>query len=267
MTCKPEGGGKAAAFNRGKAAYQKMIETLRKQSREEYDKRLNRLRAEIVQKRQEISKLYREAEAANNVKEMERLKKWYRKLSDTNIKRLMEQMAAFKGWPENGRVDNGQGWGDNKERGPEGAGDVFKSTPELENHIQYVDPSVPRNRGIGGAHNSEEFFKNDVKVVTAVPIKDIPGVTYYQYNMPKLGKDGWPVGEYGIRIFEKTVYDPSVISDSEYMRRGLEAANDAYKRNRSLGNYWEGYDSFGVKWVGYGRNGKPTSFFPDIPKQ
>ena len=80
-----------------------------------------------MQKRQEISKLYREAEAANNAKEPERLKKWYWKLSDTNIKRLIEQMAAFKGWPENGRVDNGQGWGDNKERGPEGAGENFKA--------------------------------------------------------------------------------------------------------------------------------------------
>ena len=148
----------------------------------------------------------------------------------------------------------------------EGAGDVFKSTPELENHIQHIDTSVPRNRGIGGAHNSKEFFKNDVKIVKAVPSEAIPGVTYYQYNIPKLGKDGWPVGEYGTKIFEKTVYDPSVIPDSEYTQRGLEAASNSYKTNGPLGSVWEGYDSQDVKWIGYGKNGKPTSFFPDVPK-
>jgi len=147
----------------------------------------------------------------------------------------------------------------------EGAGDVFKSTPELENHIRYVDSSVSRSRGIGGAHNSEEFFKNDV-LVKAVPSQDIPGVTYYQYNMPLLGKDGWPAGGYGSTIFEKTVYNPKILSESEYMRRGLEAASNSYKMNGLLGATWEGVDSQGVKWIGYGKNGVPTSFFPDVPK-
>jgi len=143
--------------------------------------------------------------------------------------------------------------------------DIFKLTPELENHIKYVDMSVPRNRGIGGAHNSDEFLKNDINVVDSILSKDIPGVTWYKYNMPLLGKDGKPIGGYGKRNFYKTVYDPKVFPHSEYTKRGLEAVNDALRRNGQLGSLWEGYDSLGIKWVGYGKDGIPTSFFPDIP--
>jgi hypothetical protein len=143
----------------------------------------------------------------------------------------------------------------------------FKPTPELENHIMYPDSSVPRNRGIGGAHNKEEFFKNDLNIVKTVQSKDIPGATYYQYNIPKFGKDGKKIGGYGTTVFEKTVYDPKVFPHNEYMRRGLEAADSAFEVNGELGDYWEGYDTQGVKWIGYGKNGEPTSFFPNIPKK
>lgn len=75
----------------------------------------------------------------------------------------------------------------------------------------YADPSTPRNRGIGGAHNSEEFFKNDVNIVKAIPSEDIPGITYYEYTMPLLGKDKILIGGYGKKIHKKTVYDPKGI--------------------------------------------------------
>ena len=49
------------------------------------------------------------------------------------------------------------------------------------------------------------------------------------------------------------------------MKRGLEAANDAYRKNNGvLDEYWEGYDSYGVKWVGFEEDGLPKSFFPYI---
>ena len=156
------------------------------------------------------------------------------------------------------------GEGDVGYNGKKGASLVFKLTPELENHIMYADPSTPRNRGIGGAHNSEEFFKNDVNIVKAIPSEDIPGITYYEYTMPLLGKDKILIGGYGKKIHKKTVYDPKVFSHSEYVKRGLEAANYSYRVNGLIGAVWEGFDSQGVKWIGYGRNGKPTSFFPDV---
>ena len=88
--------------------------------------------------------------------------------------------------------------------------------------------TVPRRRGIGGAHNSREFFKNDVKITSESQSK-IPGVKTVEYRMPTLNKDGTPTGEYGTRVFRKTIYDPDIISDEVYIRRGLEAANDALK--------------------------------------
>ncbi len=147
----------------------------------------------------------------------------------------------------------------------QGTGQIFTSTPELEFHIRNVDPSTPRSRGIGGAHSSEAFFNNDVNIVLSRPSKDIQGITYYEYTMPLLGKDGKPLGGYGSTIFRKTVYDPNLFSDSDYMRRGLEAAHNSYRANGVLDDAWEGYDSYGVKWIGYGKDGQPTSFFPEVP--
>ena len=66
--------------------------------------------------------------------------------------------------------------------------DEFKSTPELEAHIKNIDTTVPRKRGIGGAHNSTEFYKNNVKVISEIPSK-IPGVKSVEYKMPKLNAD------------------------------------------------------------------------------
>ena len=71
-----------------------------------------------------------------------------------------------------------------------------------------------------------EFFKNDVAIVSETPSK-IPGVKTVEYRMPKLNADGTPTGEYGARVFKKTIYDPDIISDDEFIKRGLEAANDA----------------------------------------
>ena len=141
---------------------------------------------------------------------------------------------------------------------------IIDSTPELEAHIKKVDPSVPRKRGIGGAHNSQEFFKNDVEIVTETPSK-IPGVRTVEYRMPKLNADGTPTGEYGARVFKKTIYDPDVISDNDFMKRGLEAANNAISKadNGVMPREWSGVDSEGITWHGYYTDGEITSFFPD----
>ena len=45
--------------------------------------------------------------------------------------------------------------------------------------------------------------------------------------MPKLNMDGTPTGEYGNKVFTNNIYDPKIISDKEFINRGIEAANDA----------------------------------------
>ncbi|NMC56244.1 MAG: EndoU domain-containing protein, partial [Eubacteriaceae bacterium] len=148
-----------------------------------------------------------------------------------------------------------------------GEGNSIKSTPKLEQHIIYGDKKASGRNGISGAHNSVEFFKNDIKIVKSIPSKDIEGITLHIYNMPKLGKDRNPIGGYRSIEFKKTVYDPNIISNEEFRKRGLEAANNSFNTNKILESDWEGYDSYGVKWLGFARNGEIITFFPDIPEE
>jgi len=147
------------------------------------------------------------------------------------------------------------------------SGTKLKSTPELENHIKYHDTNTPRKNGIGGAHNSKEFFKSDVKIVSRKPHPKVDGVEIIEYQLPKLDKAGKVIpGEYQNRIPRtKTVYDPNIISDETFISRGLEAANDALSKSGSstLPHDWTGVDNQGVTWKGYYENGSITSFFPD----
>ncbi|WP_235533144.1 EndoU domain-containing protein, partial [Paenibacillus sp. Leaf72] len=145
----------------------------------------------------------------------------------------------------------------------EGTGKASYS-PKLEGHIKYIDPEVPRSRGIGGAHNKVEFYKNDVNVLNVEKHPSMPGVEKVTYQIPSIdGKTGEITG-WKAKEYVKTIYDPKVISDEEYIKFGKEAANNALSKGK-LGREWEGYDSNGVKWMGYAdSDGKVTSFFPEF---
>ena len=144
---------------------------------------------------------------------------------------------------------------------------IIKSTPELEAHIKYTDPTVPRKRGIGGAHNVDEFLKNDIQIVSRKPHPDIKGIEIIEYQLPKLDKTGSPIlGIYQSgKPFSKTVYDPKIISDKSYINRGIEAANNALTTSTDgvLPRIWTGVDSQGIVWRGYCENGVITSFYPE----
>jgi hypothetical protein len=47
----------------------------------------------------------------------------------------------------------------------------------------------------------------------------------------------------GSLVFKKAIYDPNVIGDNAFMKRGLEAANSAVLPDRTLPAVWEGVDS------------------------
>ncbi|WP_311079300.1 contractile injection system protein, VgrG/Pvc8 family [Paenibacillus polymyxa] len=153
------------------------------------------------------------------------------------------------------------------------------ATPELETHIkhrEFVDKNGkehPNKKGIVGAHNSEEFYKNDVKVVNEYNVYDVNGnevrgVKQVEYSMPELDpKTRQPIGTYNKKVLKKTIYDPNVISDKKYIERGIEAANNALTKETSgtLPRVWMGVDSKGVSWVGYYEDGRITSLFPTTP--
>jgi len=154
--------------------------------------------------------------------------------------------------------------GEDVEEGPgEGSGNV-KFSSNLENHIKFVDATVPRRRGIGGAHNKDEFYKNEINVLNVEQHPSMSGIEKITYQVPSIdGKTGEITG-WKATMFYKTVYDPIVVSDEHYIRLGKEAAQDAFVKGE-LGGEWTGYDSQGVKWRGYtSENGEVTSFYPEI---
>lgn len=149
----------------------------------------------------------------------------------------------------------------------------------MENHIKYrelIDSNGkphPNKKGIVGAHNSNEFFKNDVKVISENKVYDVNGnevlgVKQIEYRVAELdAKTRQPTGNYNQKTNKKTIYDPNVISDKEFIERGIEAANNALAKESTevLPRVWTGVDSKGVPWVGYFENGKITSLFPTTP--
>jgi hypothetical protein len=138
---------------------------------------------------------------------------------------------------------------------------------DCESHITLEDPTVPRKRGIGGAHNAKQFdkaaAKHKVEVVSRKPHPDIDGVEIVEYRMPALDKAGNPTGKFKNKVHTKTIYDPKKIPDEKMMKMGQEAATEAQSRGE-LTREWTGTTSEGVPIRGYlDENGNIKSFFVD----
>lgn len=145
------------------------------------------------------------------------------------------------------------------------------STPSYAvaaNLRQHVTEAYDNGRqGIGGGHERGAFeaklAEMGGKVEERMPCESIDGVEKVAYRLPKKGPDGKPTGEMRAKTYSKTVYDTSKISTDEYLRRGLEAANDAAEGGNIPGK-WFGTDGQGVKWRGYAENGEIKSFYPEF---
>ncbi len=75
---------------------------------------------------------------------------------------------------------------------------------------------------------------------------------------------GKPTKEWVAHIFEKTVYDPQIISDEQFMKWGREAAAQAQAAGK-LTREWEGVTPGGIKMRGYlDESGAVRSFFIDF---
>lgn len=136
---------------------------------------------------------------------------------------------------------------------------------KVAEHIKLKDPNVPRRRGIGGAHNADEFTKaiadEGAKIVDRTPHPTIDGVEIIEYKMPKLDKAGKPTGKFREQSYYKSTYDPAKISDEQMMRWGREAAENA-SVNGNLEREWVGKTLDGKTIRGYtDSNGNVTSFF------
>ncbi|HBF34029.1 TPA: hypothetical protein DDW35_05650 [Candidatus Sumerlaeota bacterium] len=128
-------------------------------------------------------------------------------------------------------------------------------------HIISRDFNVPARRGIGGAHNLDEFsrYANEYRIVDTIGHPSVEGIQTIRYQMVAKNATGELTGSYRAPIFEKTVYDPEVISDETYRRQAAAEAQAAGPLNRE----WVGTAANGLKFRGYiDQTGAVKSFFP-----
>ncbi|MCA9553691.1 MAG: EndoU domain-containing protein [Myxococcales bacterium] len=138
----------------------------------------------------------------------------------------------------------------------------------LRLHLAEHDRSVPRSRGIGGAHNMVAFEaavkETGAVVVSKTAHPSLEGVYQVEYKMPALDGKEQPTGELQAGSFEKTIHDPSVWRDEDILRLGLEAAEDAASKG-VFGRTWHGTASNGMRFHGYSdANGRVTSVYPEV---
>lgn len=150
------------------------------------------------------------------------------------------------------------------------SGNKYVATRALRMHIENVDTSGNGECGIKGAHKKVNFLSAiDVigaKIAYIKKNSQIYGVEKIFYKLPKKDKKGNRTTEFSSKLKSKTVYDSNIISTNQYIKQGLEAANNAAKNSASgkLGHEWNGTDNKGIKWHGYcDDSGNITSFFPE----
>ena len=153
---------------------------------------------------------------------------------------------------------------------------------DYESHIKEREFSKPSQKsGVNGAHNLDELeqyaikpgtvqTKDSINIISKTPHPTVKGIYKIEYQMPKLDVKGQPTGLWrnksGANLFEKTVYDPKVISDAQMAQWGREAFADAVKNGfTGQKREWIGTSSNGLRMQGYiddkGSNAVRT-FFP-----
>ena len=149
-------------------------------------------------------------------------------------------------------------------------GNKYKETKLLRNHIEKADTSGNGKAGIKGGHKKDNFLsavdKVGAKITDTQTNSQIDGVEKISYKMPKKDRQGNPTSEFQSSTKTKTVYDSNKISTDQYIKQGLEAANNAAKNSTTgkLGHEWSGTDNKGIKWHGYcDDSGNITSFYPE----
>ena len=136
---------------------------------------------------------------------------------------------------------------------------------EAINHVKYRDFSVPRRRGIGGAHDATEFIKySDEYSILSRKTSSIPGVEKIEYKIYALDAKGKPTGTLKSTVYEKTVYDPEIWTDTKLEKALNEVLSESISRNK--GTLPTDSPTYGVTIEGYQiifthREGKITSFW------
>lgn len=108
--------------------------------------------------------------------------------------------------------------------------------------------SFSQDTGITGGHTGN-LFHNELyirggRVVSERTDPSMPGVTHVEYQIPKVRQDGTPInGDFKNQTFEKTIYDPAVLSNqrvadmSATASRTADFANGARTTQTTIAGY------------------------------
>lgn len=144
----------------------------------------------------------------------------------------------------------------------------FKFGDNVKNHLKNVE-NVNTKKGVIGGHNLEEFNNAltnqgvglDELILSKKPHPSIEGIYEIEYRIPKkdiTGNVAKPITYKNIDT-PKTVYDPSVFSETDIYNLGVEAMQNG----KIIGGRVEGTASNGLKFIGYlDEAGKVKNFFP-----
>ncbi len=133
----------------------------------------------------------------------------------------------------------------------------------LKKHMSSLERFTQED-GVTGAHNLANFeavvSEKGIKIVNTV--QKSKGIKTVEYQIPKLDRTQKPIpGEYKNKIFPKTVYDSSIISDSEMLYLAQIAAGQVSDFN-PIGRHIYDAVAGGIRFRIYVQDGFVTNVHP-----
>lgn len=154
----------------------------------------------------------------------------------------------------------------------------------IRNHFQRRDVH-PTDRDIKGCHDQTVWYDNsvvrqqpigtpipsnlplthasvpDILIVSDLPHPTIPGLRVIEYKVPAVNGARMTTGAIKNQLFKKTVYDPSIWTETKLTELGNDALIDAYRAGNILPST---APSTSVKFWGMTRNGYEVEGYFDI---
>ncbi|WP_392558890.1 CdiA family toxin C-terminal domain-containing protein [Orbus mooreae] len=136
---------------------------------------------------------------------------------------------------------------------------------EQPKHLATVE-GFSQKSAISGGHNADAFYEavqnNGVKIISETPTS-VMGITEVKYQIPAYDRAGNVIG-YKEKLFTKTIYDPTILSDQEILYLGQQAATNGYKLAIASGAREYTASAGGMKFQVYldPKTGTVTNFFP-----
>jgi len=138
--------------------------------------------------------------------------------------------------------------------------------PNLRTHISTVD-GFSQKKGVGGGHNLDAFnqavLERNLKIVSSTKHPTSEGITHIRYQIPAVDRAGNVTG-YKNKIYEKTVYDPKLISDDKILQLGQDAAAKKYPDAVSQGLREFSSEAGGIQFRVYVRDEIISNFHPEL---